>query len=115
MARLGKPSTVLTLSAPQEEEGNPFLFASLLMKETHPALAFTSAFALALQNPILTTEEGGLICSACLHLGKAVVTLPVAKGKERGLNASLLLPELSLNYLLTIRYSWCKCVFFIKY
>lgn len=85
------------------------------MKETHPALAFTSAFALAPQNPILTTEEEGLICSACLHLGKAVVTLPVAKGKEIGLNASLLLPEWSLNHLITTHYSWCQCVFFIKY
>lgn len=101
LARLSKPSTVLISSASKEEEGTPFS-CCFSHGRSPPCPGFYFCICSGSAKPILTAEEGGLICCTCLRLGKAVVTLPVARGKEIGLNTSLLLSELSLNALVLV-------------
>lgn len=120
LARLSKTSTVqLFHQLPRKKrELLAFCFFSHERSPPCPGLYFCVCSGSA--KPILAAEEGGLVCSTCPHLGKAVVkavvTLPVAIGEETGLNTSLLLSELCLNrHHNTLLLPMCQCVFFIKH
>lgn len=108
LARLSKMSTVQLFHQLPRKQRDLLAFCFFSHERSPPCPGLYFGVCSGSAKPILAAEEGGLVCSTCPHLGKAVVTLPVARGEETGLNTSLLLSELCFNHVITIHY-FCQC------
>lgn len=110
LAKLRKPvQFLLYLLSGKRREPPSFCFFSC--ERSSPCPGFYFCICSGSVNPILTAEGGDTFCSSFLHLGKAVGTLPVARGKEIGVNTSFRIEFTSSHH----NTSGASCVFSIKY